>query len=243
MINKFSFTIFTFSLLSVYTIKFQTWQFFLVKEKLACQIFLEKENLPTILHLHEQFFLSKVNLSRKNCSCKWGLNSEDLNYMWHVSNILQRQLNIRQKLNWCFKRRLFHAPNTMHKLYLFILSRYTGFFCTVDPNAMRRKSSVVWQFIMASTSTSWPRSKQGLGIWGTTHSIPNNCVLHNYLRRLKWMSHKTNLRRLKYELYSAHEKCDVWTGPKPNKEALEKQTNFMSCYISNHRRTANDIFE
>ena len=71
MINKFSFTIFTFSLLSVYTSKFQTWQFFLVKKKLACQIFLDKENLPTILHLHEQFFLVKVNLTRKNCSCKW----------------------------------------------------------------------------------------------------------------------------------------------------------------------------
>ena len=74
MINEFSFTIFTFSLLPVYTSKFQTWQFFLVKEKLACQIFLDKENLPTILHLHEQFFLAKVNLSRKNCSCKRGFN-------------------------------------------------------------------------------------------------------------------------------------------------------------------------
>ena len=72
MINKFSFTIFTFSLLSVYTWQFQTWQFLLVKEKLACQIFLDKGNLPTILHLHEHFFLVKVNLSRKNCSCKWG---------------------------------------------------------------------------------------------------------------------------------------------------------------------------
>lgn len=103
MINKFSFTIFhwqgflahvddqqvsldkfrllkinnilaTFSLLSVYMSKFLTWQFFLVKEKLARQIFLDKENLSTIPHLHGQFFLVKANLSRKNCSCKWGFN-------------------------------------------------------------------------------------------------------------------------------------------------------------------------
>ena len=64
----------TFSLLSVYTSKFLTWQFFLVKEKLARQIFLDKENLSTIPRLHEQFFLVKANLSRKNCSCKWGFN-------------------------------------------------------------------------------------------------------------------------------------------------------------------------
>ena len=76
MINKFSFTMFTFSLLSICTSKFQTWQFFLVKGKLACQIFLDKENLPTNLHLHEQFFLVKVNLSKKNCSCKWGLTNQ-----------------------------------------------------------------------------------------------------------------------------------------------------------------------
>ena len=105
MINKFSFTIFhwqgflvhvddqqvsldkfrllkinnilaTFSLLPVYTSKFLTWQFFLVKEKLARQIFLDKENLSTIPHLHEQFFLVKANLSRKNCSCKWGLTAD-----------------------------------------------------------------------------------------------------------------------------------------------------------------------
>ena len=95
MINKFSFTIFTFSLLSVYMSKFQTWQFFLVKEKLTFQIFLDKENLPTILHLHKQFFLVKVNLSRKNCSCKchwfntettynfkWDFFSDLLNVMW-----------------------------------------------------------------------------------------------------------------------------------------------------------------
>ena len=104
MINKFSFTIFhwqgflvrvddqqvsldkfrllkinnilaTFSLLSVYTSKFLTWQFFLVKEKLARQIFLDKENLSTIPHLHEQFFLVKANLSKKNCSCKWGISN------------------------------------------------------------------------------------------------------------------------------------------------------------------------
>ena len=92
MINKFSFTIFhwqgflvhvddqqvsldkfrllkisniliaTFSLLSVYTSKFLTWQIFLVKEKLARQIFLHKEYLSTIIpHLHEQFFLVKAN--------------------------------------------------------------------------------------------------------------------------------------------------------------------------------------
>ena len=75
MINKFSFTIFhwqgflvhvddqlvslekfrllkisnilaTFFLLSVYTSKFLTWQFFLVKEKLARQVFLDKEICP-----------------------------------------------------------------------------------------------------------------------------------------------------------------------------------------------------
>jgi len=91
MINKFTFTIFhwqgflvhvddqevshdkfrllkinnilaTFSFLSIYTSKFLTWQFFLVKEKLARQIFLDKENLSTIPHLHEQFFLVKEKL-------------------------------------------------------------------------------------------------------------------------------------------------------------------------------------
>ena len=55
----------TFSLLSVYTSKFLTWQFFLVKEKLARQIFLDKENLATIPHLYEQFFLVKANLRRR----------------------------------------------------------------------------------------------------------------------------------------------------------------------------------
>ena len=45
----------TISLLSVYTSKFLTWQFFLVKEKLARQIFLDKENVSTFPHLHEQF--------------------------------------------------------------------------------------------------------------------------------------------------------------------------------------------
>ena len=52
----------TFSLLSVYTSEFLTWQFFLVKEKVARQIFLDKENLSTIPHLHEQFFLVKEKL-------------------------------------------------------------------------------------------------------------------------------------------------------------------------------------
>ena len=30
--------------------------------------------MSTVPHLHEQFFLVKENLSRKNCSCKWGLS-------------------------------------------------------------------------------------------------------------------------------------------------------------------------
>ena len=64
----------TFSLLSVYRSKFLTWQFFLVKEKLARQIFLGKKNLSTIPQLHEQFFVVKANLSRKNCSCKSSLS-------------------------------------------------------------------------------------------------------------------------------------------------------------------------
>ena len=49
---------------------------------------------------------------------------------------------------------------------------------------------------------------------GTNQSMPSSHVLHSYIRRLKCMSHKTNLTQLKYELYSAHEKCDVWSGPK-----------------------------
>ena len=101
MINKFSFTIFhsqgllvhvvdqqvsldkfwllkinnilaTFSLLSIYKSKFLTSQFFLVKEKLARQIF-----LVLYSQLHEQFFPVKANLSRKNCSCKWGFIVEN----------------------------------------------------------------------------------------------------------------------------------------------------------------------
>ena len=72
--KKISNILATFSLLSVYTSKFLTWQFFLVKEKLARQIFLDKENLSTIPHLLEQFFVVKANLSRKNCSCNWGLS-------------------------------------------------------------------------------------------------------------------------------------------------------------------------
>ena len=42
----------------------------------------------------------------------------------------------------------------MYILFLFTWSRKTGFFCTDDSNAIRRKSSVVWQFILPSTSTS-----------------------------------------------------------------------------------------
>ena len=67
------------------------------------------------------------------------LNSADLNYVRLVSNIRQRQSNIRQKFNWCVKRRIFHAPKIMHKLCLFTWSRQTSFFCTVDANAQRRK--------------------------------------------------------------------------------------------------------
>ena len=131
MINKFSFTIFhwqgflvhvddqqvsldkfrllkinnflaTFSLLSVYTSKFQTWQFFLVKEKLARQIFLDKENLSTIPHLHEQFFLVKANLSRKNCSCKWGLTQEinrDGGSIWWAPDKLRK---IKRELKFAY---------------------------------------------------------------------------------------------------------------------------------------------
>ena len=57
------------------------------------------------------------------------LNSADLNYVRLVSNIRRRQSNIRQKFNWYFKCRIFHAPNTMHKLCLFTLS--PDFFCTI----------------------------------------------------------------------------------------------------------------
>ena len=95
----------TFSLLSIYRSKFLTWQFFLVKEKLARQIFLDKENLSTIPHLHEQFFLVKENLSRKNCSCKWGLREKKKssqfwrlkifrNFFWS-ENILQLKFPVR----------------------------------------------------------------------------------------------------------------------------------------------------
>ena len=45
-----------------------------------------------------------------------------------VSNIRQRQSNIQQKFNRCFKRRIFYAPNTMHKLCWFVLFRQTIFF-------------------------------------------------------------------------------------------------------------------
>ena len=40
------------------------------------------------------------------------------------------------------QRRIFHAPNAMHKLYLFTFSRQTVFFFMhcCNPNAMRRKS-------------------------------------------------------------------------------------------------------
>ena len=94
MINKFSFTIFhwqgflvhvvdqqvsldkfwllkitnilaTFSLLSIYTSKFLTSQFFLVKEKLARQIFLDKENLSSIPN-----YTSNFSLSRQTCQGK-----------------------------------------------------------------------------------------------------------------------------------------------------------------------------
>ena len=60
-----------------------SFEIFFVKEKLARQIFLDKENLSTIPHLHEQFFLVKANLSRKNCSCKWGLSLKHLTQMSH----------------------------------------------------------------------------------------------------------------------------------------------------------------
>ena len=110
MINKFSFTIFhwqgflvhvdqqvsldkfrlqkinnilaTFSLLSIYTSKFLTMQFFLVKENLARQIFLDKENLSTIPHLHEQFFLVKANLSRKKGLFRMSRNAFRAESLW-----------------------------------------------------------------------------------------------------------------------------------------------------------------
>ena len=127
MINKFSFTIFhrqgflvhlddqqvsldkfyllkvnnilaTFSLWSIYTSKFLTRQFFLVEEKLARQIFLDKENLSTIPHLHEQFFLVKANLSRKNCSCKWGFTCAICMLVW--SFIVHEDFSISLNLNF-----------------------------------------------------------------------------------------------------------------------------------------------
>ena len=97
MINKFSFTIFhwqgflvhvddqqvsldkfralkvnnilvTFSLLSVYTSKFLTWQFFLVKEKLARQIFL---SFPFLCPLFP-IYTSNFSKSRQTCEGKIG---------------------------------------------------------------------------------------------------------------------------------------------------------------------------
>ena len=49
------------------------------------------------------------------------------------------------------QRRIFHAPNTMHKLCLFTLSRQTVLYFVhcCNPNAMRRKSSVARHFIVA----------------------------------------------------------------------------------------------
>ena len=61
------------------------------------------------------------------------LTSEFLRFRSHlnnvrlVSNIRQRQSNIRQKLNWRFRRLIFQELNTMHKLCLFTLSRQTSF--------------------------------------------------------------------------------------------------------------------
>ena len=65
-----------------------------------------------------------------------------------VSNIRQRQSNIRQKFNWCFKRRIFHAPNTMHKICLFTWSRQTG-FSALSTQMPRAESQVFCE------SSSW----------------------------------------------------------------------------------------
>ena len=62
--------------------------------------------------------------------------------------------------------------------------------------------------------TQMPRSKQRLGIWerlAACRAIVFYTIIFDVW--MKCMSHKTNLSRLKYELYSEHEKCDVWTGP------------------------------
>ena len=93
--TKVSFVILaTFSWLSVYTSKFLTWQFFLVKEKLARQIFLDKENLSTIPHLHEQFFFVKAKLSRKNCSCKSGFIQWAMEtFVWLVNRYFSTQIS------------------------------------------------------------------------------------------------------------------------------------------------------
>ena len=39
--------------------------------------------MSTIPHLHEQFFLVKANLSRRNCSCKWSFTL--FNKLWKLS--------------------------------------------------------------------------------------------------------------------------------------------------------------
>ena len=72
------------------------------------------------------------------------LNSADLNYVRLVSHIRQRQSNIREKFDCGFRRRISHAANKMHKLYLLArLPSNRFFFWMVDSNAMRRNSSSV----------------------------------------------------------------------------------------------------
>ena len=124
----------TFSLLSIYTSKFLTWQFFLVKEKLARQIFLDKENLSTIPHLHEQFFLVKENLSRKNCWCKWGLKPHLHEQYWQISII-------------------WHFPPKRH--YINYPKRHLSFVPTVEASIqlMRKKFKWVRQMLPSQFAT------------------------------------------------------------------------------------------
>ena len=112
-------------------------------------------------------------LSAWKVQCLKQLNSADLNCMQLALNIRQRQSNIQQKFNWCFNHQIFHCtPNKMHYLCLFTWSCQINFFCTVDSNAMCRKS---WQALC--DMTSWHPSCFGRLMVGANHGIYNIHVI------------------------------------------------------------------
>ena len=134
---------------------------------------------------------------------------------------------------WIFSIHLFDEK---FKLWL------DAFVCSYMPKILAFNSSLVtlklsvhhlYNFFETRVLNFWCLiSIQTLLFWATSPTRQDgseNREKDYYIRRLKCMSHKTNLSRLKYELYSAHEKWDVRTRPN-NIESIGSCKISLGCY-------------